>query len=73
MNKKTLLASTLLVAMSSFVTTTSFATSHDKMTEEAEVECLTQEELAEMTEDEKAEQALPLCEVMESEEAPKAE
>ncbi len=71
MNKKTLLASTLLVAMSSFVTTTSFATSHDKMTEE--VECLTQEELAGMTEDEKAEQSLPLCEVMESEEEPKAE
>ena len=73
MNKTTLFVSTLVLAMSSFVTTTSFAASHEKMTEDTEVECITQEDLEEMTAEEKAELTSPTCEAMESEEKTKAE
>ena len=78
MNKTTLFISSIILALSSFITATTFATSHEKA-EEAEVECVTQAALAEMSDEDKANLTAPMCEGDEGEdqsedkEAPKAD
>lgn len=61
MKTHTLLISTLVLAFSSLFTSVSFAESHEKMAENAEMECITQAALAEMSDDEKANLEAPLC------------
>ncbi len=75
MNKKTLLVSTLILAMSAFFTTASYAASHEKKMEDTdEMECVTEEELEEMSDEEKAKMTEPMCssDEGEGEEKPKA-
>ncbi len=75
MNKTTLLVSTLVLAMSAFFTTASYAESHEKKAEDAdEMECVTVEELAEMSDEDKANMTEPMCtsDEGEGEEKPKA-
>jgi len=80
MNNIKVIMTTLVLASSVLFTGASFAESHPKMTEDAEMECVTQAELAEMSDDDKANLAAPLCEGDEgdegedkSEEAPKTD
>ena len=61
MNKTTLLISTIILMLSSFFATITFATSHEKA-EETEVECVTQAALAEMSDEDKAELTESMCE-----------
>ncbi len=54
MNKTTTLVIALVLAMSSFFTAASYAGSHEEKSTDAEMECVTQAALNEMSEDDKA-------------------
>jgi sensor domain CHASE-containing protein len=63
MNKTTLFVSALVLAMSSAVTTISYAASHENKAEDAEeMECVTEEALEAMSEEASEALETPVCE-----------
>ena len=63
MNKTTLFVSALVLAMSSAVTSISYAASHENKAEDAEeMECITEEALEAMSEEARDASEAPVCE-----------